>query len=79
MYVFEFSPLNMFIFKFFFLIKMIDLYTGLRMNRNVVISGAPFTGKTKLITILSNAINSLAQANENAKDSNEENEVLLSY
>lgn len=56
---------------------MVDLYTALRMNRNVVISGAPLTGKTTLITTLANAINSLAQATESAKDANEEQEVYF--
>jgi hypothetical protein len=44
--------------------KMIDMYTGLRVNQCVIVSGAPLQGKTTLWQTLVKAINSL-QTKEN--------------
>jgi hypothetical protein len=38
---------------------MIDLYTGLRMNQCVILSGAPLEGKTTIWKTISRAMNTL--------------------
>ena len=38
---------------------MIDLYTGLKINQSVILSGAPLEGKTTIWRTISRAINSL--------------------
>ncbi len=46
--------------------KMIDMYTGLRVNQCVIVAGAPLQGKTTLWQTLVKAINSFqTKENEN--------------
>ena len=42
-----------------FIFKMIDLYTGLRINQSVIICGSPLEGKSTIWKTISRAMNTL--------------------